>query len=312
VGERLSRRGLLTGAVAAAAGSVLALPNRRSEQRAKQSLRVAYITDVHLDTTNECLNGLVGCLKKVHSLDNRPDLVIQGGDLIWDALSRDEGSVARQFDLAREVFDKHCTIPIEHVLGNHDIWGWWNANSAGIRSDPKFGKSWWLAWAGYQNTYRTFDRGGWRFIVLDSIVEDKNRAYGARLDHAQFEWLKQVLAKTPSTMHVCVVSHVPILSIAAAFFGPSEQSGHWHVSRSLMHIDARKIKDLFRKHPNVKACLSGHIHMADRVEYNGVKYYGMGAVCGAWWKGPMQETPRQFGVVDFYSDGQVHATYLPC
>jgi 3',5'-cyclic-AMP phosphodiesterase len=310
--QEVSRRGLLTGAAAALAGSVLALPAPDRQRPSRQSLRVAFLTDIHLDSSTECTRGLIGCLKKIHSLKDRPDLIIQGGDLIMDALVRDEGSVARQYQLARDIFEQHCSIPVEHVIGNHDIWGWGNVNSAGIFADPKYGKGWWQAWTGYKNTYRTFDRNGWRFVILDSIVADRGHGYAARLDHAQFEWLKQELAQTPRTMPVCIVSHVPILSIAAAFFGNAEASGHWRVSRSLMHIDARKIKDLLRKHPNVKTCLSGHIHMAGRVDYNGVKHYGIGAVCGAWWRGPMQETPRQFGIVDFTADGQVHATYVPC
>jgi Icc protein len=138
------------------------------------------------------------------------------------------------------------------------------------------------------------------------------KGYAARLDEGQMRWLEQDLAQTPSATPVCIVSHVPILSTAAMFFGPAEKDGHWHVPRSLMHIDARWIKDLLVKHPNVKTCFSGHIHMQNRIEYDGVSHYGMGAVCGAWWKGPMQETPPQFGIVDFYEDGSVHTTYVRC
>jgi 3',5'-cyclic-AMP phosphodiesterase len=307
----VSRRGLLAGAIAAAAGS--ALPASAALSRGpRRSLRVAFVTDVHLDNTEQCYRGFASCLDKVHALNVRPDLIIQGGDIIMDGLSRDEGSVARQYNAAQDILDKHCSIPIEHVIGNHDIWGWLNPSRSGITSDPRYGKSWWLSWSGHRSTYRSFDKNGWHFIILDSLMPDRGIGYAARLDTAQLQWLEQDLAQTPSNVPTCIVSHCPILSTAAMFFGPCENSGHWHVTRNLMHIDARRIKNLLYKHPNVKVCLSGHIHMAERIDYNGVKHFGMGAVCGAWWRGPMQETPPQFGVVDFYEDGHVHTTHIPC
>src|SRR5579862_465866 len=129
----VSRRGLLTGAVAAAAGSALGLPKHRHHPP-RRSLRVAFVTDVHLDTNETCIRGFTNCLNKVHSLSDRPDFMIQGGDIIWDAMANDEGKVARQYEAARDLLDKHCTIPVEHVIGNHDIWGWTNPNAPGITS----------------------------------------------------------------------------------------------------------------------------------------------------------------------------------
>jgi 3',5'-cyclic-AMP phosphodiesterase len=251
------------------------------------------------------------CIKRLESLDDRPDFLIQGGDVIMDGLHRDAATVNKQYTLAREVLKRSCTLPMEHVIGNHDVWGWTNAATDSYANDPRYGKGWWLNWTGYERTYRSFDRGGWHFVLLDSVMRH-GRGYQARLDTAQARWLEQDLASTPKSTPVCIVSHVPILSTAALFFGPGERSGHWYVPSSLMHIDARWIKDLLVKNPNVKVCLSGHIHMADRIDYNGVKHFGIGAVSGAWWRGRMQETPRQFAVIDFYSNGNVHATYVPC
>ena len=310
MGEGVSRRGLLAGAVAATAGYALGKPQPVMMAEPRRALRVAFMTDVHLDTNATCYRGFINCLKRIHSLNERPDFIIQGGDLIFDGLTRDEGNVQRQYAAAREILDRHCTIPVQHVIGNHDVWGWMNPSASGISADPKYGKGWWAMWTGYRNTYRSFDRNGWHFVLLDSVMPAKRTGYVARLDHEQLQWLTQDLAKTPASTPVCIVSHVPILSIAATFFGPSEQSGHWHVPCSLMHIDARPLKNLFAKHRNVKVCLSGHIHMADRIEYNGVKHYGIGAVSGAWWRGKMQETPPQFGLVDLYTDGSVHTTYV--
>jgi len=47
-----------------------------------------------------------------------------------------------------------------------------------------------------------------------------------------------------------VVSHIPIISTSVFFDGDNEKSGNWNVPRAWMHIDARKIKDLFADYPN--------------------------------------------------------------
>jgi 3',5'-cyclic-AMP phosphodiesterase len=77
-----------------------------------------------------------------------------------------------------------------------------------------------------------------------------------------------------------------------------------------MHADARRIKDLFLKHPNVKLCLSGHIHLRDSLEYNGVTYACNGAVCGNWWQGNYQETKPGYAIVDLWNDGTHKIEYV--
>ena len=77
-----------------------------------------------------------------------------------------------------------------------------------------------------------------------------------------------------------------------------------------MHIDARAIKDLFTAHPNVKLCISGHIHLVDRVEYVGVTYLCNGAVCAGWWKGRNQECAEGYGLIDLFDDGSFENRYV--
>jgi hypothetical protein len=77
-----------------------------------------------------------------------------------------------------------------------------------------------------------------------------------------------------------------------------------------MHIDARRLKTLFLDHPNVKLCLSGHIHLRDSVMYNGVTYACNGAVCGNWWRGAYQETQPGYALVDLWNDGSFRVDYV--
>jgi hypothetical protein len=77
-----------------------------------------------------------------------------------------------------------------------------------------------------------------------------------------------------------------------------------------LHLDARRIKDLFHRHLQVKLCLSGHIHLVDRVDYLGVTYCCSGAVSGGWWDGPCQEFPNGYGLVTLYNDGSFDNRYV--
>ena len=77
-----------------------------------------------------------------------------------------------------------------------------------------------------------------------------------------------------------------------------------------MHTDCMKLKDLFAKHPNVKLCLSGHLHLLDRVDYNGVTYLCNGAVSGSWWNGRHKDCDEGYAVVDLYDDGSFEQEYV--
>ena len=227
-----------------------------------------------------------------------------------DALDLDRGTVQAQMDLAATILREHSSTPIVHCIGNHDVWGWNRSDRDRNGNDPRFGKGWWLEWTGYSSTYFSFDRAGWHFVFLDSIHELPTRGYEARLSETQWAWLQSDLDKVPESTPTCIVSHVPFLHAGAQFFGPAERSGRaWNIPGTLIHLDGRRIKDLLSRHPNVKLCLSGHIHMSSRLNYNHTSHVSHGAVSGAWWNGDMQETPAGYGIVDLHADGRFNSRF---
>jgi len=116
------------------------------------------------------------------------------------------------------------------------------------------------------------------------------------------------LAATRPETPILVVSHIPIL--AACLFFTNADGRAEQVAPARMHTDAGRLKSLFLKHPNVKCCISGHIHLIDRVDYDGVTYLCNGAVCGNWWKGRHQECDEGYTLLDLYDDGTVERTYV--
>lgn len=146
---------------------------------------------------------------------------------------------------------------------------------------------------------------------MDSTHPTPWPGYTAKLDEEQFEWLAGDLAATPESTPVLVASHIPILSASVFYDGDNEASGDWRVPGAWMHIDSRRIKDLFRGHPNVKACVSGHLHLVDQVVYNDVTYLCNGAACAAWWRGDFHECTYGYALLDLYEDGSFENRYVP-
>jgi 3',5'-cyclic-AMP phosphodiesterase len=313
-----SRRDVLLAAAAAVAGSALPVSSDAAGANptapasgARRALRLAHLTDVHVQPERGAGDGLAACLRHAQGLKDPPQLILTGGDAVMEANSADAARAAAQADVWRRVWKAECSLPVEHCIGNHDVWGTSMKESRTTGREPLWGKKWALDFFGLTNRYRSFDRAGWHFVVLDSTYPTSGRdGYIGRLDDEQFVWLSNDLAATPATTPVLVLSHIPILSIAAMLYENQEKSGDWVIPASWVHMDARQIKDLFRRHPNVKLCLSGHIHLADRVDYAGVTYVCNGAVCGNWWKGDIDATREGYGVVDLYEDGSYQTQYV--
>jgi Icc protein len=287
-----------------AAGADDPPPSRR------RALRLAHLTDVHVQPELGAGEGLAACLRHAQSLKDPPQLFLTGGDGVMDVFGADAGRAKALADLWRGVWKAECSLPVEHCLGNHDIWGWDRKESRTSGGEPLWGKKWGLDLYGLNRPYRSFDRAGWHFVVLDSMTPAAD-GYVGRLDDEQFQWLAADLGAVPPATPVLVLSHIPILSIAAMMYGDQEKTGQWVVPASWVHIDARRIKDLFRRHRNVKLCLSGHIHLCDRVEYEGVTYACGGAVCADWWKGNLDGTEEGYTVVDLFADGAFDIQYVP-
>jgi 3',5'-cyclic AMP phosphodiesterase CpdA len=305
----------LGGSLAPLASPLHAAPTVPSARR-QRVLRAAHLTDIHVMPEMEGMQnppaGMAEAIRHAQAQADKPELLFFGGDLIMDALKLEKEKVTAQWDVWEKVFAAEVKTPSRLCLGNHDVWGW-ALRDAALESDPRYGKPFALERLAMKDRYYSFDQAGWHFVVLDSVQRDfgNKHGYTARLDDAQFAWLARDLAATKATTPVCVLSHIPILSACVFFDTDLEASGSWLIPGAWAHIDARRIKDLFRQHANVKVCLSGHVHLADDITYLGVRYLCNGAVSGGWWKGDYQEFPPAYALVDFYDDGTVENRLVP-
>jgi 3',5'-cyclic-AMP phosphodiesterase len=270
-------------------------------------LRIAHLTDMHVQPERGAQAGFEKALGDCQRHD--PDVIFIGGDMIMDALGADLDRAMAQWKIFQAGIKASSGVPVRYAIGNHDVWGWNNVSK--YQSESMFGKQLVLDRIELPKSYYSFHQAGWKFIVLDSTHRaGEGNGYTARLDEDQFGWLQDELENTRKELPILILSHIPLFCACAFLDGDNEKSGNWQVPGAWTHIDFRRIKDLFVKYPNVKVALSGHIHLADRVDYLGVSYFCNGAVSGGWWGGKYQEFGNSYAIVDLFEDGSFRNDYI--
>lgn len=297
----LTRRELLQGAGALA---LAPLASRLSVAVSPEKpFRFVHITDIHIEPELDAPKGVALCVRKILQLDPRPEFVITGGDHPFDLLTCTRERADVQFKLLAEAL-KPLEMPVFHTVGNHDVYGW-NPRSPASPADPLYGKRMFEERVADSRTYRSFDRHGWHFIILDDI-QRTNRDWFAMVDDAQLQWLKADLAKAGPTCPKIVVVHVPLFTIFSQYYAGST----FPSPNTLICQNGKQVHELLRGH-NVKIVLQGHTHVVEDCSYLGTRYLTAGSVCGEWWKGPrLGVHPEGFSVVDC-SAGDARWTYHP-
>lgn len=290
-----------------ALGTLLLAPSfsfAEAPEEKKKVMRIAHLSDIHLKDKFNAPARFAKCLQHVQQQHPRPDLILNGGDIVFDMNKEQLSTINEQWKLVHHLMQQECSIPVQYCLGNHDIW--WNENNKG---QAIYGKQYSMEQLKMSSPYHSFLKNGWKFIILDSVHLDIDGTwYIGKLGEQQFAWLENELKNTPSNVPVLVMSHIPILT--ATLMIEDDIVNKWQMLGGDMHTDTSKIIKLFYQHPNVKLCLSGHIHLRDKVLYNGVTYICNGAVSGAWWEGNRRETAPGYGLIDLYSDGSFDEHYI--
>lgn len=254
----------------------------------KRALRIAHITDVHIKNKKAPIENFKRVLSDINSADF--DFIINTGDSVFNMNNENESTIAEHWQAWHECIAVN-KLPMYSCLGNHDVW------TAGN------GKIYTMNQLNLSDRFYSFQKNGWKFIMLDSNQQNK---YGYELDNEQWEWLRNELNDCKKDEHVVISSHVPIMSFASLMYATNKRGfkGLKNLGKD-MHTDAVKIKDQFRTCSNVKLALSGHVHYVDALDYLGVKYVCGGAVCGNWWKGVLDDFPPAYGIIDLYDDGTI-------
>jgi Icc protein len=302
---KVTRRGIIRAGMVAGVG--IATGAARGAETRGKAFRVAHLSDMHVvPGPTRSGEGFAMALRSLEKLSPRPDLLITGGDHVMDSLKTNHDKLDPMWDLYTKTLKANTNLPAHPVIGNHDVLGW-EAPDQIAPSTAGYGKALYCEKMGIEKPYYSFDAGGWHFICLDNIAHADPSGYVANFDEAQDAWLKDDLENTPKQTPICMITHIPLLAVCTYFFSPFKGKAY-NVSDAMMHHDSHRVIALLGKY-NVKLCISGHVHMVDRIEYLGITFICDGAVSGNWWKGKHFEFDEGYGIFDFYPDGTFEHAY---
>lgn len=240
-------------------------------------LLVAQITDTHLfaDESQELLglptvksfNAVLDCLQ---GLQPQPDLLLLTGDL-----SQDE-TMESYYRLYQSLLP--LEIPAYWLPGNHDVPSVMEQvlNAAPITAE------------------KTFQRGGWNFVLLNSALPDR---VDGKLSAISLNWLEQQLQANLQSPTLLALHHPPF-----------PIGSDW-----MDRINLQNSADLFAvldRYPQVKLVLFGHIHQEFDDWRHSVRYLAAPSTC-------VQFKPKSanfaldqlkpgFRLLYLYSDGSYH------
>lgn len=172
----------------------------------------------------------------------RPDLVINTGDLAYDAPTSPD-----DLTFAKELHDA-LPVPCRHLPGNHDVGD--NPTAAGgmpklPASEPERQK--YIAVIG--NDRWRFDEAGWCFIGLNSLIMNTGLASEAE----QFDWLASELSRAAGKP-VALFLHKPLF-----LHTPEEPELAASAVRYVPQPQRKRLIEMLGK-VDLRLVASGHVH----------------------------------------------------
>jgi predicted phosphodiesterase len=257
-------------------GSLLADNRNNSEVEFK----VVHITDSHVTSRRKGHLGYKACVESVNNLNPSPELVLMGGDMVFDGLYTEMDNYEEQIQLFKDI-SSELNVPYYPCLGNYDVLGLSSRRKVPI-DHPGIGRKFIMDALGMDAPYYSFNHKGWHFVILNSIHEisrDTGPGYEQRIGKEQLDWLRYDLG-AHNDMPAIVVSHF------AAFnhMGQINTDQELKAMNHLVVKDNKELRLILERH-NVKAMLQGHTHMSEDFRYNDVWYITSQSASAAWWGG---------------------------
>lgn len=200
-------------------------------------------------------------IKIIKSMD--PKIPVHGitvGDIVWDN---------HELFVDYNAAVTKMGIPFFQALGNHDM----DYRMGGDEtSDKTFQEH-------YGPTYYSFNRGKAHYVVLDDVrYLGTERNYDGYISQQQLDWLAKDLKFVSKDALLIINLHIPVHNAVknnADFYAVLQGFTNVHI-------------------------MSGHTHYNRNVITDNIFEHNHGAVCGAWWTGPICEdgTPRGYGVYE--------------
>ncbi len=204
-------------------------------------------------------------------LRDHVDFVVNLGDVYQSVGDPEKTNEA----IARMIFPRMLTrAPFVHVLGNNDVVDYTKAEFLELMRDPakylnrpvgRHRGAAQLEVTPKDSWYFSFERGGWKFIVLDTNYDKDGNSYEktaydcreAYINAEQLAWLKKELAAGLPTI---IFTHANL---------DIHESPLAEICRL---ANAAEVRDVVESAGNVKLVLQGHDHYGAMSVMNGITY----------------------------------------
>ena len=230
-----------------------------------QMLDAADVTSFNAET----IPDVIETRKRLGSL---PLFGVSCGDIMFDHLELYPGY---------EQAVQRTGIPFFQVLGNHDVDGVARTDEASAETFFRH----------FGPTNYSFNRGEVHYVVFDDVLWIGD-GYIGYLSQEQVDWLQVDLSFVEKGKTVIVFMHIPSYCTQHIREGkPRPDRGMVVVNRDLLY----RALEPYRAHVIV-----GHMHESEHLTDNGAHVHVCGAVCGAWWTGPIcgDGTPKGYGIYE--------------
>jgi 3',5'-cyclic AMP phosphodiesterase CpdA len=281
----------------AAAGAAWSLGWPRAAAWAAQGpadpFRIAYFTDIHARVEWDTPLALEQCAHRIN--EQKPDLILCGGDLITDGFTSTADQVAPRWAAFQSALSERLAAPLHAAIGNHDLVGVEPADGSPSAADPRAD---FLRATGLARTYRSMNAGGCHLVFLDpfEVTGDALRYRGV-IDPAQLAWLREDVQRVDAATPLILIVHMPLLT---GFFQATQGATAAAPSNRVV-VNNQEVLAACAGH-NLVLVLQGHLHVNEMLRWRKTTFITGGAVCGKWWRGPWHGTPAGFGLVTLRGD----------
>ncbi len=209
------------------------------------------------------------------------------GDIMYDRLE-----LYPQYENAVE----KTGIPFFQVFGNHDA-------EVKTKTDEQSEKT----FTDYFGpTYYSFNRGKVHYVVLDDIFWFGT--YMGYLNQRQLDWLRKDLSFVEKGARVVVFMHIPPFTTQYLRYENEKPSDKTRV------VNKELLYEILKPFNSLIIC--GHTHESEYIKDGEQDIHVCGAVCGAWWTGPVchDGTPKGYSIYKVNGDNiswQYKSTGLP-
>lgn len=206
------------------------------------------LTDFHLfgEPSKQLLGvnteaSFLAVVEAIAKLDPWPDFLLLTGDLTQDGSGAGYGRLRQHL--------QQIGLPCYWLAGNHDRLPAMTEQLRGDRIHPE----------------KTFERGGWRFILLNTHRPGKDSGHLEEADLAELSQILEVTAR--SGQPVLLSLHHP----------PFEVGSRWLDGSALQ--ERERFFEVLAPFDHVRLVLCGHIHQDFQIHHRGVTYLSCPSTC---------------------------------